>query len=149
MTSPHNDARSEVKVLFNDVVQFSVGLWPRAICVNVEGERMGHSYGIGDLERECVSKNSYLIGQMSCDYIASILETVSMTTDLDEDSSRQSSGHQTLGNPASRIGCRAIDFWRVFPREGPAPMGPPTSVGVHNDLTTCETCVSLGYQECS
>ena len=36
MTSPYNDSRSKVKVLFDDVEQFSVGLCTRAIGVNVE-----------------------------------------------------------------------------------------------------------------
>ena len=39
---PHNDPRPEVKVLFYDVMEFTIGLGSSAISVDVERERLGY-----------------------------------------------------------------------------------------------------------
>ena len=54
------------------------------------------------------------------------------------------SGDEVLRDVASSIGCRAVYLRGVLAREGTTTMGSLTSVGVDDDLTTCEAGISVG-----
>lgn len=65
---------------------------------------------------------------------------------LDEGSPAQPGFDQRLGNPASCVSSGSIHFGVVFSRESPTSMSTPSSIGVHNDFTPCESCITLLIQ---
>ena len=54
------------------------------------------------------------------------------------------SSDEVLRYVASCIGCRAVYLRGVLAREGTTTMGSLTSVGVDDDLTACESGISVG-----
>lgn len=67
----------------------------------------------------------------------------SSLTHLDQHTPAETRLHQRLGHPAGGVGSRTVYLCVIFPGEGSAPMGAPTPVGVHDDLTPSQTSITL------
>lgn len=64
--------------------------------------------------------------------------------ELDQTTVAHTGVDKGLGNPTRSVSSRAIHLRRILSREGTASMGSPTTIGIDNDLTTCQTRVSAG-----
>lgn len=51
--------------------------------------------------------------------------------------------HQRFCHPACSVGGRAVHLGVVLSRESSAPVGPPTTVRVHNDFPARHSCITL------
>jgi len=63
---------------------------------------------------------------------------------LDKAAASEAGLDERLGNPAAKVGGRAVDLAVVLAGEGTTSVGTPTAVGVDNDLAASETGVTLG-----
>lgn len=63
---------------------------------------------------------------------------------LDECAASKLSVHERLGDPAGKVGGRAVDLGVVFPGESTTTVGSPATVCVDDDLAASETGVTLG-----
>ena len=64
--------------------------------------------------------------------------------ELDEAALAELSRDEGLGDPAGRVGARAVDLGGVLAREGAAAVGAPAAVGVDDDLAASDTSIALG-----
>ena len=64
--------------------------------------------------------------------------------ELDESAAQKSGVDEGLGDPAGKVGGRAIDLGEVLSGESSSTVGTPSSVGVDNDLATGQTGITLG-----
>lgn len=144
-TLPHDDSRPEVKVLFYDVVKFTIGFDSSAIGIDIEGERLSYSNGVGYLEeRGREGEHDQYLSSAMWSPLPTTLHISTVYIYLYEDSFSQTSCYEGLGHPSSSIRCRTIHFRTVLPRESPAPMGSPATICIYNDLTSCESGIALG-----
>lgn len=63
--------------------------------------------------------------------------------ELDEGTASKTASDERLGDPASGVRSRTVDLGEVLSGESTSTVGTPTTVGVDNDLTACETGVTL------
>ena len=63
---------------------------------------------------------------------------------LHQGAAGQLGGNQRLGDPAAKIGGRAVDLGEVLAREGTATVGTPAAVRVDDDLAARQAGVALG-----
>lgn len=66
-----------------------------------------------------------------------------MCPHLDQHTPAESSFDQRFSHPASSIGSRAVYLRIVLPGKSSTSMGPPAPVGIHNDLTSSQTSITL------
>lgn len=124
-----NDTRSEVEVVTNNIDEVLVGLLARTVRVDVDGQRLSNTNGIGELDKSAASKATRDQG-LSCkgyqSYIAAGVKQVVRT------------------NPTSGVRSGPVNLGPVLAREGTSSMSTPTTVGVDNNLTASETGITLG-----
>lgn len=63
---------------------------------------------------------------------------------LDQGTAGKAGSDQGLGDPTSQVGSGTVDLGEVLAGEGTTTVGTPATVGVDNDLTACQTGVTLG-----
>lgn len=64
--------------------------------------------------------------------------------DLDQGAGSEAGSDDGLGDPAGSVGARAVDLGGVLAGEGTTSVGSPASVGINDDLASCETTISHG-----
>jgi hypothetical protein len=64
--------------------------------------------------------------------------------ELHQDTSRKTSCDEGLGNPARSVGGGPVDLGEVLSAESTTTAGSPASVGVNDNLSACDTGVTLG-----
>lgn len=62
---------------------------------------------------------------------------------LDQGTTCELGVHQRFGDPAGEVGSRSIDLAVVLAREGTTTVSTPAAIGIDDDLTASETCVTL------
>lgn len=63
---------------------------------------------------------------------------------LDEGTTGQAGGNERLGDPAGKVGGRAVDLGEVLAREGTTTVSTPATIGVDDDLASGQAGVTLG-----
>ena len=90
----HNDTRTEVKVAADDLDELSRGLVRGAVSVDIDGQRLSNTNGVGELDKGTAGKAS--VDQRLGDPAADV---GSRTVDLGEVLARE--GTTTVGTPAT------------------------------------------------
>ena len=106
-----NDTRAQVEVVVDNLDKLLGGLVRGAVGVNVDGEGLGNTNGVRELDKAAAG---------------------------------EASGNEGLGDPAGKVGSRAVDLGEVLAGEGTTTVGTPATVGVDNDLAAGQTGVTLG-----
>ena len=106
----NNGLRTQVEDLFHGLCQNFVLHLAGAEGIHIDGYRMSHTNGIGQLDLA-------LVCQAGC--------------------------HNVLGNIPGCIGSGAVHLGRVLTREGAAAMTTIAAIGVHDDLASGQTAVTM------
>lgn len=56
-------------------------------------------------------------------------------------------GNETLGNPPGSISSTPIYLGAVFSTEGSSSVASPSSIGINDDLSSSESCISSGSSD--
>merc|ERR1712232_395775 len=82
----------------------------RAVGLHKEGQRLGDTDGIRELDKASLGKTTL---------------------------------HHRLGHLTADVGCGTIHLGWVLARESTTTMCTPAAIGVNDDLTSCEACITL------
>lgn len=66
---------------------------------------------------------------------------------LDHGSATETVGHQVLGDPASGVSGRSVDFGGVFSGEGSSSVSSPSSVSITDNFSAGESSISVGSSD--
>ena len=106
----HYNTRLHVEVVADHLDEFIRGLLGGTIGINVDGQGLGNTNGIGE---------------------------------LDESTTAEAGSHERLGNPATKVGSRAVDLGEILSGEGTTAMSTPATVSVDYDFAASQTSIAL------
>lgn len=144
---PDDDTWPKVKVLVDNLEQLWLCLLRRTISEHGDGQRLGHSDGIGHLwERHTGDKHAS--SSYSCTLWAHMdLKYMKLHPHLHQNSPAQFGLDQRFGHPAGSVGSGAVHLWEVFAGESSTSVSSPPSVCVDDDLPARDSGVTLVHNK--
>lgn len=123
-----DDTGPEVPVLLDDGDELLVGLLAGTVGIDIDGQRLSNTDGVGELHKCAASKAGSDKG-LGC---------------ITQSERWSNEGMYVRTNPTSGVSCGPVDLGKVLSREGSSTVGSPSTVGVDNDLATSQSSITLG-----